>query len=309
MQLVSAIAPVLCIAALGFVLSRFRFLNREGEANLNSLVFSILIPALLFNGILKAELVGFNYLAYLAAYFLPLLLLFILSFSVLSLLKVRAKSRAVLAMSSVYGNVTVIGIPVCLHFLGDEALLPMSIIISVHNFILFTLATLAAEGEGLKAGRFWLQLKAIVLSLFKNPITMSLLSGLALNALGFSLPTVLDNAMALLGEAAVPLSFLVLGATLSHFSLKGELIQAVLLSVAKLSLLPLAVYFSATYLWAIDGLWLKTAVVIAAMPVGVSTQVIARRYQNNEALVASTIILSTLLSLFSLTVVMQLLGP
>ncbi|WP_370980407.1 AEC family transporter [Agaribacterium sp. ZY112] len=307
MQLVSAIAPVLLIAALGYVLSRFRFLNKEGEANLNSLVFSILIPALLFNGILKAELVGFNYAAYLAAYFFPLILLFCLALVVLRCLKVKGKARSILAMSSVYGNVTVIGIPVCLHFLGDEALLPMSIIISVHNFILFSLATVAAESDGMKPGRVFIQIKNIALSLFKNPITMSLLCGLALNAMGFHLPLIVDNALALLSEAAVPLSFLVLGATLSHFSLRGALLQASILSLAKLLLLPTAIYLSASQLWGIEGLWLQTAVMIAAMPVGVSTQVIARRYQNSEALVASTIIWSTLLSLLTLSLAMHFL--
>ena len=134
---------------------------------------------------------------------------------------------------------------------------------------------------------------------------MSLFSGLLLNMLGFQLPVVVANALGLLSEAAVPLAFLVLGATLSHFSLRGELLYSLSISAIKLLVFPFAIWFSAAKIWHIDGLWLYTAVMLAATPVGVSTQVMARRYHCSESLVASTIIISTVLSLFTLPLAMH----
>lgn len=309
MQVINAILPVLLISILGYCLARFRFLSSEGTTALSKLTFTILIPCLLFLGVTRAKLGNVFYIEFLAAYFIPVLIVFILGTIISKLIfGFNAKNQSVFALGGAYSNATVIGIPICLYTLGEPSLVPLSIIVTFHNFILFTIGTLSAERGGMSFASVFEQLAKILRSFITNPITMSLMAGVLVNIFSVPIHPILLSSFDFLGEAAVPIAFLVLGTSLSGYGLKGQLLPMLFIVPTKLLLLPLLVWYFTFNVFAIELLWAKTAVVIAAAPVGIATYVFTQRYHAGESYLASSILISTVLSIFSFSFWIEWLG-
>lgn len=297
MPILDAIFPILLISLLGYLLAKFKVVSQAGQRDLSTLTFTILIPALLFLGISKADLSNAFYGKFLAAYFIPVFIIFIGSMIVGSFIfRLKEPTQTVFSMSSVYSNATVIGLPMSIYVLGEKALVPLSIIVTFHNFFLFSLATLSAERHGLSFKRFWPELIKIFIGFIKNPITMSLLLGIAVNLSGIQLPSVLKDTIGFVSSAAVPIAFIVLGASLNAYGIRGHLVPALYIIGCKMILLPLFVWYTMFHVIEADLLWAKTAVLIAAAPVGIATHVFAQRYNTGEGLVPSAIVISTVLS-------------
>ncbi len=300
MSVVDAILPVLLISILGYVLARFGFFSAEGHKALSRLTFTILIPSLLFLGVIKSNLGNIFYFPFLASYFIPVVIVFLVAQVVSRLfLNLGATGRGVFSTGAAYSNATVIGIPICLYTLGEESLVPLSIIVTFHNFILFTLGTIAAESRQFSVKNVVNQMAGLLQSFVTNPITLALIAGVLVNVFAVPIPPVLFESISFVSEAAVPIAFLVLGASISDYGLRGQWLPVLFLVPIKLFLLPLLVWFFTFRVFDSSVLWGQTAVMIAAGPVGIATYVFAQRYQSGESYLATSILVSTILSVVS----------
>lgn len=298
--MINAVLPALLISLIGFVLARLNVITEAGQKSLSKLTFLILIPSLLFIGILKANLAHVFYGQFLAAYFIPLFITYVIAMVIAGFVfRYKEPKQSVFALGSVYANAAIIGLPIIVFLLGKEAIVPLSIIVTFHSFFLFTLATFCAERHGFRFKQFGQALGKIFMSFIKNPITMSLILGILVNLSGLSIPSVVLETAAYMGEATIPIAFIVLGASLNAYGLKGQIIPAVVISAIKMLLLPLLVWFAMFEIANVNTLWAKTAVLLAATPVGIATHVFAQRYNSGEALIAPAIVISTILSIFA----------
>lgn len=306
MLVINAILPVLLISVLGYILARTKFISAEGNVTLSKLTFTILLPCLLFLGITKAKLDNIFYYDFIASYFLPVTIVFLIGLIASRFaFKLNKAEQSVFALGGAYSNATVIGIPICLYVLGEESLVPLSIIVTFHNFILFTLGTISAERGRLSFSTVLSLLKRIFKGFVTNPITVSLILGVIVNLIGLKIPTILFESINFIGKAAVPISFLVLGSSLCGYSIRGHMTPVVCIVLLKLIALPMLVWYSTFHIFDIELLWAKTAVVIASAPVGIATHVFAQRYRSCESYLASSILLSTVLSVLSFSLVME----
>ncbi|MEJ7136824.1 AEC family transporter [Amphibiibacter pelophylacis] len=132
--------------------------------------------------------------------------------------------------------------------------------------------------------------------LLRNPLIIGTLSGLLVNVLGWPLPGLADITLQRLGQAAVPLGLMAVGAGLRFGALReGWPLAAAFMGIRHL-LLPLA-----AIAWGlIAGLppgQQAMLVCFAALPTASSAFVLATRMGGNGPFVAGLITLSTLLAL------------
>ncbi len=315
MSLVNALFPVICIAALGY-LARHRHWLSESEASvLERLSFSVLVPCLLFRGAATAVFPARLPWDYLGAFYLVVAVGY-LGTMLLGHWRYRYSLRelSIFGMAAGYANATVLGIPITLAVLGETALVPMLVIICVHNLVIFSFGTVLAEWSSpplaapapLAASsnlpsRLLTKLWRVATELVLNPISGSLLAGALLNSSGVPLPTLVERTLGLLAGAAIPGAVFGLGTSLVRYRLSGELGRTLLVVALKLLLLPALMWVVMVHWLAIEALWASAAVMIAAMPTGISVYVFARRYGCCEAVAANAIVLSTLLAVFTLS--------
>jgi predicted permease len=212
--------------------------------------------------------------------------------------------QGVFGMAAAYSNTLLIGLPVVVGAFGDEALLPILLIISPHATLLsLSVVVIAESGAGDKRRR-----REAVLNtarrMLRNPIILGVAAGLLFNRLGLTLPAVIARTTEMVGQSVLPCALIMLGATLTQYRLREYSQEAWLLVGLKLVVQPLLAGLLLTYLFPASPLWTAVAILTAGLPIGITVTTFAYRYQACIPSVAAATLLSTVLALASLTVML-----
>ncbi len=295
---------------IGYLAARFGFMEEAAVDGLSKFVFNFAVPLLLFRKIAQAGLPANMPWELPIAYYAGVIAIFLFAAVLGASLFRRGRAEAVsYGAAACYGNAVLMGIPVVLATYGDGASLPLVIIIGIHTLVMVPVMSLGYAFAGGKGRGLGGALGDIASDLVRNPILIGLIEGLLYGRYGPPLPSVVDETTRLLGVASMPSALFAVGGTLARYSIGGQIPHALGLSVIKLVLLPLVVWLLADRLLGLPLLWMQVAVVLAALPSGVTAFLFASRYGAAKNTVTTTIILSTLLGLFTVPVAIWLIGP
>ena len=136
--------------------------------------------------------------------------------------------------------------------------------------------------------------------LLRNPMLVSVAIGLSLNMLAISIPSILDQSMAFMSHAALPLLLLSIGASLKIRALKGDWLPLLGALSAKLVVFP-ALLLGGALWFNLTPLVTVCLVVFGALPAAVSAYPFIQQMGGNAKLMADIITLQTLASLVGLT--------
>lgn len=278
-MLLTLLLPIFLVSALGWILARPGVVASGWQAGLTGLTAKVMIPALLFSGAFKNGIPASVSWQFLAAFFVPLIALFLVAAYGLR----RGPGSAARAFAATYSNTVFVGIPVLSQALGPHSLQYAFPIIAFHGLVAFSLYYLAAPGS---------KVLASLLNAVKNPIVVSLLLGLACHFAGLVMPAPLASVLAMLSAAALPCALLALGASLAGFHILNwpETLGIVF---AKLVLLPAFVLGMALCVFDIPAPAVAVLVLVAACPVGVNAAALVQSDGKNPAQVSSAILLSS----------------
>jgi len=303
---VASLTPVFLLIGLGCLAGRLNWIREEAVKDLSSLVFLLLIPALLFRTMSAVHVQALD-LRPLAAYFPVALGLLGASIA----WRGFNRTSVVMAVGGVFSNMVMIGITLVELAYGKQGLVTLLTLVSVHALILLTVSSVVLElvvaREARVGGARAPHVLETAWSAFKgaliHPIPLPILSGLLFAQTGWMLPTVVDKPLQLLGSAFGPIALVLVGVTLARTPLGGHLRQALWITASKNLLLPLLVGLSA-WVMGISGVPLSVMVVAAALPMGANVFLFAQRYEVAQELTTAAMGLSTVLALFTLTFVM-----
>jgi malonate transporter and related proteins len=306
MATVLIVAPVFALIAAGYAAVLFRFVSETSHKGISEFAFSIAIPALLFRTIVVSEFSGVSPYRMWGAYYGALALTWIAALALSALLRKRREDRedgVVFAIGSVYGNIVMLGIPLTLSALGNEAAGPMALILSVNTPLLWLCGTLQMELVDRKQTASAVSLIVpVLLDLSRNPIMLAIGFGLVWRLTGLGLHPVVDRTVELLAQAGSPAALIALGINLFRFEVKGEMLSVVVMSALKLLAMPAAAFVLAKLL-GLPPLAAGVVVLFAAMPTGANAYIFAVQYQRLVNPVSGAVALGTLLAAVTLPVV------
>ena len=308
LQVFALVAPLFTMIILGFIAGKLAKLPLEGLAWLNFFVIYIALPALFFQLLSKisfADLISFKFLIITT---FSTFVIFIISFAIaITRSKGDIGTSTIQGFAGAYGNVGYMGPPLALAAFGVPAIAPAALIFSFDNTLHFILApTLMALRKGHKQNPLKLTGK-IIFAIFSHPFILATIVGLSAAALQFSPPTPIAKAIALLAAAAAPCALFTMGVTAALRPLKTVPVELTWLVPIKLLAHPLLVYVLLTWLGPFDPVYVKTAVLLAALPAATNVFVIAQQYNVWQERASSAVVISTLLAMVSVTVVIYLL--
>ncbi|MCK1521368.1 MULTISPECIES: AEC family transporter [unclassified Bradyrhizobium] len=305
MTTVLIVAPVFALIAAGYAAVLFRFVSETAHKGISEFAFSIAIPALLFRTIVVSEFSGVSPWRMWGAYYGALALTWIAALALSALLRQRREDHedgVVFAIGSVYGNIVMLGIPLTLSALGNEAAGPMALILSVNTPLLWLCGTLQMELVDRKQTASAASLIVPVLrDLARNPIMLAIGFGLVWRLTGLGLHPVVDRTVELLAQAGSPAALIALGINLFRFEVKGEMLSVVVMSALKLLAMPAAAFVLAKLL-DLPPLAAGVVVLFAAMPTGANAYIFAVQYQRLVNPVSGAVALGTLLAAVTLPV-------
>jgi malonate transporter len=297
MALVSLILPVFALIMIGLVARHGKLLEISTFRGLMDIVFFLSMPSLLFSSIVQgpaADLVGVA-----SVYFVGCLTVFALGIVFGKLLKFPLARSAMLGLNASYGNTVLMGVPIIVAALGQEALPPLLAIVAFHSAILLPLAGVLVDMGHSGPRRPLDILTSTVTSTLKNPVIMSILIAFAWRALALPYPAPLKELLHLLGGSAVPMALICLGGSLPAPNAKGLGAETAIAAVLKLVVLPALVWSIGR--WAeLPTLPLTVAILTAGMPTGANAFLLARRSESLLEISAATVLVTTTLSLLTL---------
>ena len=305
-----SLAPVFVLIAAGAMAARMAWITKATIGELSNLVFFVFMPGLLFRTMSKAHWDALDFspaLTYLGV---------VLSvFAALWWWRGRTVSAVTLALSSVFSNLVMIGVPLVTVSYGAQGLVTLLTLVSVHAMVLLTVGTVALEWaragqqrlDGASQRSLTLQLWSAARSAVIHPVPIPILAGLAYSATGWELPGVADKSLQWLGAAAGPLALVMLGASTYLRPMGGRWRGAVGVVLVKLVALPTLV-LGVAWLAGLRGLPLTVLVVVASLPMGANVFLFSQRYQACEDEVSAASSLSTVSAAVTVSAWMLLMG-
>ena len=304
------VLPIFGLIFAGYLCRKLGALGENAAGELNRFVVRLALPALLFNIMAHTKWVDLDQPGFAAAFGLSGVVVFALTL----LFRLRAaKSLADASLDGLnagYANSGFIGLPLCMIVFGKEASPLATIATIVTACVIFALAIVLIE-IGLQKERqaFALVLK-VAGSLARNPLLVAPALGAAVAASGITPPASVETFLKLLGDSASPCALVALGLFLAQSKRPAKPVGglALWLVAVKLLLNPAIAWLLAAVAFRLSPSVVHVTVLLSALPTGTGPFMLAEYYEREATTTSQTILLSTIVSLFTLSVYLAWIG-
>jgi len=297
MAIFTVISPLIIVGFIGFLLAKSAWFSKEQINTLTKFTFNIAIPAFLFQQLANADLSTINFNIY-SAFYLPLLLVYGLAWAINYYfhkhLKRDLPASAVYAFGASYSNNVIVGMPIALMILGEQALPTIFLVVSLHSALLLGITSIIAVNIAQFNWRIFLK------QTFFNPLLLAITGGFIINLMAITLPTIIDDSLLLLGKPAITLALFLLGASLAFYRIRSEVKFIITASILKLLLLPSLILLTSHIIFQFSPLITMTLVILSASPTGVNAYLVAKQHAKHQETMAGIVVVSTLLSIVSI---------
>lgn len=298
-------APLFLLVLVGYALSKWGGWPKAASDALTRFVFSLAVPTLLFRMMGDFSRLPTPRPELLVAFFGSCLLVFILGRVVARFVfRMDGVAQSVFALGGIFSNNVLLGVPLAKITLGDESIPAVSLVLLFNALILWTLVTVSVEWARHRAPTLT-ALGRTAKGVATNPIVASIIVGTAFGFTGLALPTMVDQILALVGQAAVPLSLIALGMGLAEYGAREGWHQSMTICALKLAVQPIVVFLLARAL-ALPPLETRVVVMLASLPVGANVYLMSRQFGVLEGPIASSLVISTALAAATTPVVLAL---
>lgn len=300
----NSLFPVFVLLGIGTILRKFQLTGELFLKTADKLVYYIFFPALLFWKIGGAASVDEIDLSYCIAALATCFIIFILSLICIRLFGISDFGAGTFSQSCYRFN-TYIGMAVIINAFGVEGIRYFGILISITiPFInVMAISTLIwFSGMRIKPRQRILMMSKALIS---NPLILSCIAGILYSRSVGSFPTAVVNTFQLMTSVTLPLALLSIGGALTFKSIRQFLNVSVIASVAKLLLMPLIGYFLLRA-FGVTGVPFKVSMIFFTLPTATSIYILSSQLNSDTDMASATILLSTILSFFSLTIALLL---
>ncbi len=295
------ILPVFALMAAGWLSARTGYLSSGIADHLNAFAVKLAVPFLLFRAMVGVDFgqafnipaLGAFYLGAFASFGLAILL-------ARKIWKRRPGEAVAVGFCALFSNTVLLGIPIVERAYGQDALTPVFGIISLHAGLMYAIGMLSMEiarADGRSMGE---TIRIASKSILSNPLMIGVIAGVVINLSGLKLPEVIMAPVDMLATAAIPAALVGIGAALTRYKVSAEASEALMVSALALLLHPMIAFGIAYGIFDLSQEYVRAAVVLAAMPPGMNVYIFAAMYDRAVSLSATVIILSTLLSIFTI---------
>ncbi|MGM9537614.1 MAG: AEC family transporter [Candidatus Onthomonas sp.] len=292
------------LLVLGVVIYRAGIVSVQGSKEISALVIQVCCPLMiLYNALEDESIFSLKQLAAILAICAGVYLVLLAAGELLPrLLRVPKEKYPFYTMLSLFGNVGFIGLPVGLSILGSGSMLYIVIFNMMYSVFFYTygLVTMSrAVGQTIP-----FQPKALI-----NPGTISCFIALGIYLCRavhpFEAPALLSDALGYVSCTTTFLAMLVLGVNLATAPLKSILGNLRMYGFVLLRFLGLPCLLAILLGWLMPGepMLVSTMALMAAMPAGNMSVMLASNYNTETDTLTGGIVLSTLLCTLMIPVV------
>lgn len=301
---IAALLPVFLLIVLGFVLKRSLLRLETQWHGLERLTYYVLFPVLLIQTLVKADLTKIPVAGVGGALLLSVLLMSLLCLGLRPLLASCAIDGP--AFTSIFQGATrwqtYVALAVAGNLYGDLglALASVAMVAIIPLVNVFSVTVLAHYASLEKQS-----VRAVVMTVMRNPLIWACAIGLAFNVMHLPLPRIWHEVADALGRSSLAIGLLVTGAGLHLQGMFRPSLAATIAVFLKLVLMP--VLAIALALWfGLSGSNLAIVAACSAVPASSSAYVLARQMGGDAPLLAQIITLQTILAAITMPIVIAI---
>ena len=295
----NATLPVFFVIVIGYILKQIGMLNDNFVEVANKFNFKVTLPILLFTDIASTNIIkNFD-----GKYILFCAVVTSICFWTIWLFSKKViKDPSIIGafvQASFRGSAAILGIAFIKNIYGDSGMAPLMIIGAVPLYNIYSVIVLTFEGDNNENGKE--NIKKAIINIIKNPIIIGILLGMLSSLLNINLPKILDKTLQNFAVMATPLALVTIGAGFEGKKALAKIKPTLVASFIKLIVqgaifLPLAAFLG------FRDQKLIALVIMLGSPTTVSCYVMAKNMNNDDILTSSIIVVTTLLSAFTLTI-------
>ncbi len=301
--------PIFGLILAGYVAGRQEWLGDGATNSLNRFVVRLALPAELFQSMAQVTHAQIAHPAFVVCFSIAMMATYATGFVLDYRRPVSRPNRisgaAIEGLAAGYANTAFIGIPLCLGVFGPAGLPPviLATLLTVCALFAFSIAVVELDLQsGKGVGR---TLRNVGIALATNPLVFAPIAGGLVNVAGLALGGPILQFTTLLGAAASPCALVTIGLFLAEAATGSVSRLAVSRVVAlKLLLQPALTGALAVFVFHLEPLWTKAAILISALPVGTGPFMLARLYEREADVASRATLISTILSLVTVSLLL-----
>lgn len=299
LQMITILFPSIALIGLGFYLFQSRILDEKFWNGAEKLNYYILFPALLFSSLANADMNMGHLNSILTVIF------FIMAIIIAGVYLFAKLNRTPIAQIGVYVQSLIrfntylgLSIATTLNNAEIKSILVNILAIAIPLVNVISILSLTDKDQ--------LNIKNIFWSLIKNPLISSCILGITFNVLNIPIWSGFVNLLNAFSSSSLMLGLLCVGTAIQFSTLKVYLKKSLLISLLRLLLIPLIAFICLQFFE------LSHAAVIAIMiffsiPTASSAYILTKLLNGDHQLMAASISMQTLLSVFTLALILALL--
>ena len=296
----NATMPIFLLMMIGYAFKRFNIISDQFAKDMNSFVFVIALPVLVFNELSDQKFsdvwdTGFVIFCFVSTLICIIILL------IITILYKGIDDRAEFVQASFRSSAALLGVGIVQNLYGRAGLVPLMIVgaVPLYNVTAVVLLSVLKPGKGHEKLSSE-TIKKTLWGIAKNPIIIGIVVGFLWSILNIPHPVIFTKTVTYIGNTATPLGLIALGASLKFDSLGDKARTIIMATVFKL------VGFCCIFLPIAIAMGYKNDKLIAVLimlgsPTTVSSFVMAKSMGHDGQTSAGTVMLSTLFSAFTLT--------
>ena len=304
----NATMPVFLMMCLGWFLRRIGLLDSVFASRMNRFVFRVALPVLLFQDLATEDFFSVwdpGYVAFcFAATLLSILLVTLCSLPIRDI-----PARGEFIQASYRSSAALLGAAYIQNIYGNAGMTPLMIIgaVPLYNIAAVVILTLTAQQPDPASGPSALpeaHHSSIVLrtvrSIFTNPILVGIAAGLLWSLLRLPLPAIPAKVVGYVSATASPLGLIAMGASIDFHKIGGQMRASLTAVFFKLIGLE-ALFLPLAMVLGFRGEKLVAILVMLGSPTTVTSFVMAKEMGHDGALSSGAVMITTIISAFTLT--------
>ena len=283
---------------IGYILGKRGIITQKGRAEITALVLDIMLPANIISAFLDQKISSdlmHQSLTVLIAIFALQAVSVILGHILYPRSKFAEEDRKIFRYSTINTNASFVALPILSSIMGSLGSILTSMAMIPIRISLWTVGIAIFINEKDTAKK----IKAVLL----NPCMVAQYIGFIFMLLPVTWPSFIKQTFSIVGSGTTFLSMMIVGIAVSQIELKHLFRPSVMYYCAlRLIVIPLLL-LAVMKLLNTDETAMAVCVVIAGVPAGSFTAMMAARYHSNETLAGQVVLMSTLFSVITLPLV------
>jgi malonate transporter len=304
--------PVFAIILAGMLSGKTKILGAASSDALNRFVYWMALPPVLFLGSARRSLDEIFNGPFIGAFLGAMLAVYALG-ALIGWLTRRERSQILCmqGLTAAFSNTGYMGIPLFLAAFGPDRLAPAILATVIMSAVMVGIAVVWMEFANSHGHGVGKALNDVGRALARNPLIIATALGILWSALlsGVPVPRPIATYCELMGASSGPCALFAIGLFLSAGRMHAAMGEVIWISALKLLVQPALTWVLTRTLFPMDPFWSAAAVILAALPTGGLTFVVASQYQVYVERTSAAILVSTIVGMITLSALLAIYAP